>query len=248
MKIKLGPRTHLLIPDGQVKEDVPTEHIVATRNLICDLRPPVVVNIGDWWDMPSLSSYSSTLEAEGKRIKADFEAGNSAMAALLSKWPKGYRPEMHFTIGNHEGRIERYVASHPSLKGFMGYKNLNLGAWKVHPFLKPVTVDGVSYCHYFYNQMSGKPIGGSAANMLNKIGFSFVQGHRQELSYARKELANGKVIHGLVAGAFHMHDEDYKGHQAAGHWRGLILLHGVQGGEYDMEVISIERLLREYGE
>ena len=77
--------------------------------------------------------------------------------------------------------------------------------------------------------------------------FSFAQGHRQELSYANKDLANGKRMHGLVAGAFHMHDEEYKGYQASSHWRGVCVLHEVTDWNYDLEVISIERLIKEYG-
>ncbi len=237
-------RTHVIITDPQVKKGVPLKHLQAARNFIAEERPDVVVHIGDHWDMPSLSSYSSKLEAEGQRYRDDIEAGNEGMRILSENW--GYKPEKHFTIGNHEERIARAVKEHPHLKGKIGYHDLNLKGWKVHDYLTPVTIDGISYCHYFYNQMSGKPIGGAAKTMLDKIGFSFVQGHRQELSYARKELANGSVIHGLVAGAFHIHDESYKGPQAAAHWRGICRLHNVRDGNYDLEVISLERLLKEY--
>ena len=243
---KKAPRTHLIIPDAQTKADVDVSHLEAARNLICELKPEVIVNIGDFWDMPALSSYSSKLEEEGRRVIDDIEAGNDAMALLTHKWPKNYRPEMHFTLGNHEDRITRAVRETPKLRGIIGIDKLDLSKWRVHKYLVPVVIDGVTYCHYFYNQMSGKPISGNATSMLNKIGFSFVQGHRQELSYARKDLANGTVMHGLVAGAFHIHDEDYKGAQAAAHWRGLVLLHEVHQGDYDIELISVENLLRKY--
>jgi hypothetical protein len=42
-------------------------------------------------------------------------------------------------------------------------------------------IDGVHYSHYFSNTHSGKPIGGSIDNRLNKIGHSFVAGHEQGL-------------------------------------------------------------------
>lgn len=249
-KKTLTRRTHLLIPDAQVKEGVPLEHIDAASRLIVDLQPEVITCIGDWWDMPSLSRFDApgSENAEGQRTEIDIAVGNAAMRRLTKGWPhKKYKPEAHFLFGNHEHRISSYIASNPKMKGILGLHQLELGNWKVHKFLTPVEIDGVSYAHYWYNNMTGKALGGQARNMLDKIGFSFVQGHRQEYQYARKELPNGRTLHGLIAGAFHMHDEHYKGAQANKHWRGLVLLHDVCEGEYDVEVISIERLLREYG-
>lgn len=246
----LTRRTHLLIPDAQVKDGVPLEHIDAAARLIVDLQPEVIVNIGDWWDMPSLSRFDApgSEHSEGQRTELDIKSGNEAMRRLCKGWPhKKYNPEAHFLLGNHEHRITSTIASNPKMKGILGIHQLELSNWKVHKFLTPVEIDGVSYAHYWYNNMTGKALGGQARNMLDKIGFSFVQGHRQEYQYARKELPNGRTLHGLIAGAFHMHDEHYKGAQANKHWRGLVLLHDVCEGEYDVEVISIERLLREYG-
>lgn len=243
-------RTHLLIPDAQVKKDVPLMHLDAAARLIVDLQPDVIVNIGDFWDMPALSRFDApgSLNAEGQRVQEDIAAGNEAMKRLIKGWPsKKYNPECHFLYGNHENRIQAAIDSNPKLKGVLGNHLLDLRHWKTHKFLSPVEIDGVSYAHYWYNSMTGKALGGQARSMLDKIGFSFVQGHRQELQYARKELPNGHTLHGLIAGAFHIHDEHYKGAQASKHWRGLALLHNVCDGEYDLEVIGMERLLQEYG-
>jgi hypothetical protein len=247
---KRNKRTHLLLPDSQIKKGVPLEHLDAVARLICDIQPDVVVNIGDFWDMPSLSRFDApgSENAEGQRIQEDIQAGNEAMLRLLAGWPsKKYSPEMHFLLGNHEHRISTAISSNPKLKGVLGLHLLELKKWKVHKFLSPVEIDGISYAHYWYNNMTGKALGGQARNMLDKIGFSFVQGHRQEIQYARKELPNGRTLHGLIAGAFHIHDEHYKGAQASKHWRGVCLLHDVCEGEYDLEVIGVDRLLREYG-
>ena len=46
-----------VIPDCQIKEGVPTEHLEWAGQYIADKKPDVIVNIGDFWDMPSLSSY-----------------------------------------------------------------------------------------------------------------------------------------------------------------------------------------------
>lgn len=51
---------------------------------------------------------------------------------------------------------------------------------------------------------------------------------------------------GLVAGAFYMHDEEYKGPQANNHWRGVCMLNNVHDGVYDLETISLRSLLGKY--
>jgi hypothetical protein len=72
-------------------------------------------------------------------------------------------------------------------------------------------------------------------------------GHKQCLDIGRKDLANGKAIQGLIAGAFYQHDEDYKGPQGNPHWRGLVMKHNVADGQYDLETYTIDRLMRHYG-
>jgi len=47
----------LVVPDCQIKEGVPTEHLEWAGKAICDYRPDVVINIGDFADMPSLSTH-----------------------------------------------------------------------------------------------------------------------------------------------------------------------------------------------
>ena len=47
----------LVLPDCQVKEGVPLDHLEWAGKAICDYRPDVVVNIGDFADMPSLSTH-----------------------------------------------------------------------------------------------------------------------------------------------------------------------------------------------
>jgi hypothetical protein len=89
--------------------------------------------------------------------------------------------------------------------------------------------------------MSGKPFGGSAEYRIGKIKRSFVQGHEQGLKY-HIEPVGDKRIHGLVAGSFYVHDEDYKGPQANNHWRGFCVLNNVQNGEYDLEIKGLDTL------
>lgn len=71
---------HLIIPDTQIKPGVDTTHIDWAARAIVEYRPDTVVVIGDWWDLPSLSTHDApgSKEAEGRRVKPDIDAGNDA--------------------------------------------------------------------------------------------------------------------------------------------------------------------------
>lgn len=105
--------------------------------------------------------------------------------------------------------------------------------------------DGYAHhnCHYFYNPNTGKPYGGRVHTRLATIGFSFTMGHQQGLEVAIKPLGNGNTVRGIVAGSFYQTDEEYKGPQANGHWRGALMKHEVKDGNYCLLELSMSYLL-----
>jgi hypothetical protein len=254
-------RKHLFIPDCQVTPTTPTDHLPWIGEYIVDKKPDVIVNIGDFADMESLSSYDKGKKgAEGKRYALDIKASKDAMGILvgpLGKYnqkrrknkEKIYKPEMHLTLGNHEDRIDRAIEVDPALDGWMSTDDLCYEdyGWTVHPFKEVVKIDGVSYSHFFYNPQSGKPYGGeSAITRLKNVGFSFVQGHQQIYIPGVRTLNNGTRIRCLVCGACYLHDEDYRGPQANGEWRGIFLLNEVCNGDYVLNEVSLDFLCRRY--
>jgi len=76
----------LVIPDCQIKDGVPTDHLTWAGNAIVDYRPDVVVNLGDFADMPSLSTHDikGSKYFEGLRYKNDIEVAKTAMQKLLN--------------------------------------------------------------------------------------------------------------------------------------------------------------------
>lgn len=242
--------THIMIPDTQVKPGVDIEHLRWAGEYIAEHESDVVIAIGDWWDMESLSEYDRGKKSfEGRRYKADIEAGNRGMdlfMAGINKCKK--RPRLVFTLGNHEQRIERALEVEPRLEGVLGYHDFNLveHGWEVHDFLTPVEIDGVTYCHYFPQPMSGRPYTGVVETMIKNIGFSFTQGHAQGKRIGSRELSNGRTLRGLVAGSFYSHQESYKGVQGNKHWRGIIVKHEVFDGNYDLLEVSLDYLQRKY--
>jgi len=248
---------HFIIPDTQVKEGVPLNHLTAAGNYIVDKRPNVIVHMGDHWDMESLSSYDrGTKKAEGRRYWKDIEAGKVGMEELLrpiktlqrkqkKQKIKQYKPRMVFLTGNHEERIIRHTNAHPELDGVLGYHDLKLKefGWEWHDFKEVVVIDGVHYSHYFYNPMTGRAYGGVCHTRLKTLGFSFTMGHQQGKDQAERYLNNGQVHRGLVVGSFYQHDEDYKGPQGNDHYRGCIYKHEVKKGNYCLMELSMKYLL-----
>ena len=110
---------HLVIPDTQVKPGISLAYLSWIGNYIVAKRPEVIVMIGDFADMPSLSSYDTgTKSFEGRTYKADIKAAQKGMEALLAPMKalnkkllkskkKQYKPRMVMTLCNHEHRITR---------------------------------------------------------------------------------------------------------------------------------------------
>lgn len=249
---------HLFIPDVQAKEGVPLDHLSWIGQYILDKKPDVIIQIGDFADMPSLSSYDKGKKSfEGRRYKKDIEYARLAMDLLLGPLKEynerrrqtkhaQYLPRMVLTLGNHEERIMRAVESQAELEGLIDYKDLPYEDWEVYDYLKPVFIDGVCYTHFMANPMTGNPYGGTTAAILKTVGHSFIVGHSQKLDVSTRFLNTGQQQWGIIAGAAYLHDEEYKGPQGNLHWRGIIMLHDVKDGSFDPMFVSLEYLRKRY--
>lgn len=207
--------TICVIGDMQIRPNMNLDHIEHIGRYIADKKPDVIVQIGDWWDMPSLSSYDrGKASFEGRRVKEDIEAGHEGMRRLLEPIKKLqqaqryfkkriYSPRMIMTLGNHDERLDRAAQSSPELQGYIGTKELHIEqyGWEVYEFLKPINVAGINFVHYLANPMTGRPYSGSAAGMLKTVGASFVMGHKQVLDIAIRTTLEGKNQIGIINGA-----------------------------------------------
>ena len=252
---------HLVIPDTQCKEGVPLDHLTWAGKYIVDKKPDVVVMIGDFSDMESLSSYDVGKKSfEGRRYKVDIETAQKAMTLLLTPiWEFNarakknhearYNPRLVLTLGNHEDRISRVIESDPKWDGVVSLKDLKYEefGWEVIPYLEPIIIDGVAYCHYFTSGILGKPVT-SAAALVAKKHQSCIMGHVQGRQIAYGTRADGKQLTGLFVGGFYQHDEAYLRWQGNKHWRGLWVLHEVNDGSFDEMPVSIAYLKRKYGQ
>lgn len=240
-----------VIPDVQAKPGVPLDHLKWAGKYIAEKRPDIVVCLGDFADMPSLSLYDKGKRTfEGRRYKADVSAAHDAMERLMTPivQANGYKPELILTLGNHEDRINRATLDDAKLDGTIGIHDLGYAdwGWDVVNFLAVREIQGINFSHYFYNPNSGKPYAGTAHTKLKNIGLSFVMGHQQGIDVATRELPNGKRQFGIVAGSFYQHHEEYKGPQGNGHWQGCLMLNEARDGEFDLMQISLNYLKRKF--
>lgn len=247
---KKKPLKILVIADTQCKPDEALDYMSWIGQYIYDKKPDVVVHIGDHYDFPSLSSYDKGKKSfEGRRLKADIEAGNLGMKYLTREFLRdGYSPRMVFCMGNHEDRFDRLKNDIPELDGFVGTDLLPLVemGWEVYPFLKPVDIEGIFFVHYLANPMTGKPYAGTALNQLKTVGKSFVVGHKQVLDIAIRNTLDGKQQIGIINGACYPFDESYKGFQGNSHFRGITMLHEVNDGAALPMFVSLDYLKERY--
>jgi hypothetical protein len=248
-----------VIPDCQIRPGDDTGFLRKIGQYLEEKEPDVIVCIGDFADMPSLSSYDVGKKSfEGRRYRADVDATHRAMESLLDplrerrrKDREGHRqrysPRMVLTLGNHEERILRAVNSDPKLDGTLGIEDLRYEefGWEVYPFLQPVVIEGVAFCHYFTSGLLGRPAV-SAQSQLTKKHMSCVAGHQQGLQIATGHRADGLRLTSIIAGSCYEHDEDYMGPQGNRHWRGILMLHAVKDGEFDLMPVSLDYLNRRY--
>lgn len=250
---------HFIVPDTQIRPGVDTTHIDWAARAIVEYKPDVIVVMGDWWDLNSLSSHDApgSKEAEGRRVKPDIDVGNEAFERLVApmrveidRLSRNHRqrwnPRCEFLFGNHENRLTRAIFRDPKWEGLLSLDSLKTPGFNRNEFLKIVTIDGIKYCHYFSNPLSGKPIGGTIPNRLNHIGGSFAQGHVQGFLYGSKQYPD-HVSHGIVCGRFYSHHEPYRPHDVQfNEWSGVLVLNEVENGSFDLMPLSFNYLRKKF--
>ncbi len=251
---------HLVVPDTQIRPGVNVEHIKWLAQYAVNKKPDTIVIIGDWADMASLSSYDVGKKCfEGRTYRADVEAANDCLSmfngpidAEIARLKKGKRaqwnPRRIVTLGNHENRINVAVDTDRKLDGLIHTDDIKFKefGYEVHPFLKPVVVDGVAYCHYFTSGVMGRPVT-TARALIQKHHMSCVAGHQQGRDIAYGKRADGTTITAIISGSFYQHKEDYLGPQGNEHWRGFFMLHQVHNGAFDEMPVAIKFLQDRFG-
>jgi len=253
-------KTHLVIPDPHAHYKHHNDRATWAGKLINDIKPDVVVVLGDTADMPSLSGYDKGKKSfYGRTYRADIDAHADFQERLWSPVRRSKRkmPRAISLIGNHEHRITRAIEVQPELERTIGLQDLELERYYddivEYSGGSPgtIAIDGIHYGHFFVSGISGRPIGGEhpAYSLLSKGYSSHTQGHSHTLDFCFRARAGGERIYGLVAGCFQDYDNDWSGKELGKlWWRGVVVKRSVEAGAYSPQFISIEELKKEYGQ
>lgn len=255
----------LTIPDPHAHPEYDNLRFRALGKLILKEKPDYVICIGDFGDMPSLSSYDQGKKTfEGRRYRKDKEAVWDALRELHApvneynerqrkNKEKQYKPRWIMLLGNHEDRIDRYINDHP--ESDMCIEDLRFAefGWEVHPFGEIVVIEGIAFSHYFASGVKGAPISGVniGRSLIQKNLMSSVQGHSHIFDHAELSRADGTKCFGMSIGCF-SHPDQIEGWNMKQHhmwWHGVVFIDDCDGeGYYDqIRPITTRKLMRDYG-
>jgi len=232
----------------------------------CDIRPTkaaaryfaehevdMIVDIGDRFDMPSLSSYDrGKATFEGRRLSRDLKAAKHELDVFDEELDKlGWDGIKIITLGNHENRLMRMYDDQPEMKDLLGDDPWTLEAhdYTVYNYLDIVVINGVRFSHAFQNPTSlmGALQGGSADIRMKNIGFPHVQGHQHgPLIHQQIMRGDGTPVSTLVMGACYTEHHAYNGPQRKDVWRGAAILDNVYKGKYDLSYMALNNMIKEY--
>lgn len=258
----------LVIPDPHAHPDYDNDRFTALGRYILDTKPDVIVCIGDFADMPSLSSYDKgTKGYEGRRYKKDIAAVHDALEKLhapVIKYnkrrqqnkEKQYKPRWVMCLGNHEHRINRATNAQPELDGTIGIEDLRFEeyGWEIVNFMDNIVIEDIIFSHYFASGVANRPVSGEniGKTLIAKNLMSSVQGHSHIFDHSERSRADGVKVFGMSVGTF-SHPEAREGWNSGSHhmwWHGIVLLKETDGrGYYDsIETITTRKLMRDYYE
>lgn len=254
-------KTHLVIPDQHAHPDYSNDRALWLGKLILDLKPDVVINLGDAADMPSMSAYDKGKASfHGRNYGKDIDSHLDFQDKLWHPIRKSKRKQPLKIVleGNHEHRIKKAINLSPELEGerfgvsfkdlaFSDYYHQTVEYSGTTPGI--ITVGGVSYAHYFVSGIMGRPVGGEhhAYSLLAKNFTSCTAGHSHTVDWAVRTNTFGQKIMGCVAGVFQDYQSDWAGHCQDLWWSGIVIKRGVENGTYTPEFVSLERLKQVYG-
>ena len=226
---------------------------------IYDIKPDLVIDLGDGADMRSLNSYDERYPKAvvTQSYEADIESYNDSQERLRAKF-RQHRKKKPLWVGfegNHEYRIKKALAHDPRLEGQrygVSFSHLQTDTWfdEYHEYFNSApaiaTYGGVDFAHYFSSGNFGSATSGihHAYTVINNRHRSSVCGHSHKRDIYFKD-APGSI--GMVVGCYKGKDEAWAGQANNEWWRGVVLMKDLENGRFEPQFISQKMLEKEYG-
>jgi hypothetical protein len=255
-------KTAIVYTCAHAKPEASNERFTWLGDLIEDIKPDYVVDLGDGADMASLNSYDTRYPKAivSQSYERDIESYNDAQDRIWSRYSlkKKRRPYRIGFEGNHENRIKKAVALDPRIEGGkygVSFKHLQTDHWfdEYHEYENSAPAirdfDGVSYAHYFSAGNYGAAISGlhHAYALLQHRHHSSTCGHSHKRGLYFRDSAYPRPIIGLVAGCFKGKSESWAGQSNNEWWQGVIIKREIDNGIYEPQFVSVDTLRKAYG-
>lgn len=164
----------LVIGDCHVDDEQSLDRFDLLGKFIVKHKPTHIVFIGDFLTLNCLSAWDKDkrLKMEGKRYKAEIDAGNEALdrtfAPMLEynkerrkRKEKQYKPKLIYIEGNHEDRLTRYLERDPTFLGWVDIANnlkLKQRGFEFISYREYCYIGGIGFTHIPFNKIN--PISG----------------------------------------------------------------------------------------
>jgi len=263
-------RNILVIGDAHATPQSSNRRFDWLGNFIIERQPDIIVCIGDFADLSTLSSYDKgTKAAWGKTYKADVNATVDAQKRMFAPIEKynntmgkkkkaGYHPRTVHVLGNHDdGRYNSFLQKFPEFQEHISLDDLRYGEhWdEVVPFLVVKQVQGISFSHFFYRQSQRYPLpSAKAVAAFNHKPSAWGHTHLLDTDATAYDI-NGRRIQTTNVGCYldlkELRGDTFNytgGHGSNRWWSGLVEFKDTnEHGEYDLCTHSIENIQRDYG-
>jgi len=208
-----------------------------------------LVLMGDVSDCIAFNDHGTKLELEGARWKEDIEATQDGLDRLMRPFLRRKRklPHRIVTLGNHENRVNRWIAQEPRFEGMMSIDDLGFTehGFQTFPYGKMVNLGGVNFVHNLGTQTGRAAQVTSPTNGIKSIGVSTVVGHSHKAAYVPVPFRD-RYIHGIDSGCAIHKDMGFGegwSHQTAHVYRRCVwVLDNVKEGDFDFRQVRLETL------
>lgn len=253
-------KTFVVYSCGHATPECSNDRFSWLGDFLYDLKPDVVIDLGDGADMRSLNTYDTRYPQAiiTQSYEADIECYNDSQRRLREKF-KTLRRKRPYWIGfegNHENRIKKAIANDPRLEGSkygVSFSHLNTKQWfdDYHGYENSApaiaTYENIDFAHYFSAGNFGSAMSGKhhAYTLLQNRHRSSVCGHSHKRGIYFEDQAG---IVGAVVGCMKGKDEGWAGQSNHAWWKGVVVMREVDGsGSFEPEFISLKQLEKAYG-